>query len=253
MSELVLTGPLIGALALASLAGLVSFASPCVLPLVPGFLGFVTAAPGGRQGAGAAVSQPPSRGRLLAGASLFVAGFSAVFITMAVVVSSLGLALQSNQDLLLRLGGIVVLGLGAVMLWQPTGGFAVRWRPAAGLAGAPLLGVVFGLGFTACTGPVLAAILSLSTSLTPSDEVVTRGVALAIAYCIGLGIPFLLIALGFGWVSQASRWLRDRHHIIQRIGGAVLVVFGLLMITGVWTHVVTWIQGQLTSTFTTVI
>lgn len=248
MTDVVLTGPLALALGLAALAGLVSFASPCVLPLVPGFLGYITGAP-----SGGAPDAPAGRGRLLVGAALFVAGFSAVFIVMAVVVSSLGLALRGNQDLLLRLGGVVVLALGMVMIWQPAGGFQPRWRPAAGLAGAPLLGVVFGLGFTACTGPVLAAILSLSTSLTPDDALLARGLALAVAYCVGLGLPFLLIALGLGWVGTASRWLRDRHTVVQRVGGSALVALGLLMLSGLWTQVVTWMQTQLVSTFTTVI
>jgi cytochrome c-type biogenesis protein len=182
VSEVVLSGPLLLALGLAALAGLVSFASPCVLPLVPGFLGYLTGMPSSDDAA------PPGRGRLVAGAALFVTGFSAVFITMGVAVSSLGLALQRHQDLLLRVGGVVVVVLGLVMLWQPTGSWRPRWRPATGLAGAPLLGVVFGLGFSACTGPVLGAILSLSASLPPYDEgVVTRGLVLAVAYCLGLG------------------------------------------------------------------
>lgn len=251
MSEIVLTGPLIFALGVAGLAGLVSFASPCVLPLVPGFVGYVTAAPGARTSAGR--YQPPGRGRLLAGTGLFVAGFSTVFILMAVVVSGVGMTMRSHQDLLLRIGGVVVLVLGAVMVWQPSGGFQPRWRPAAGLAGAPLLGVVFGIGFSACMGPVLAAILTLSTSLTPDQGTLTRGVALAIAYCIGLGVPFLLIALGVGWASRASRWLRDRHLLIQRIGGSLLILLGLLMVSGFWTHAMVWVQRQLISNFTTVI
>lgn len=251
MSEIVLTGPLLLALGVAGLAGLVSFASPCVLPLVPGFVGYVTGTPG-RVGSHGRV-EPPGRGRLLAGAGLFIAGFSLVFILMAVVVSGLGMSMRSNQDLLLRTGGVVVLLLGAVMVWQPSGSFAPRWRPAAGLAGAPMLGVVFGVGFSACMGPVLAAILTLSSSLTPDSSTLGRGVALAIAYCIGLGIPFLLIAFGVGWAGRASRWLRDRHLLIQRVGGIFLLVLGLLMVTGVWTHAMAWVQSRLVSDFTTLI
>lgn len=248
MSEVVLSGPLLLALGLAVLAGTVSFASPCVLPLVPGFLGYLTGMPTGGG------SEPPGRRRLLAGAALFVAGFSAVFITMGVLVSSLGLALQQHQDLLLRVGGVIVLVLGLVMLWQPSGSWQPRWRPATGLAGAPLLGVVFGLGFSACTGPVLGAILSLSASLPPYDgQVVARGVVLAVAYCLGLGLPFLLVAAGLGWVSRASRWLRHRHAAVQRVGGALLVLLGLLMVAGVWEQLTAWVQTRLTSTFTTVI
>lgn len=251
MSEVVLSGPLALAIVVAGLAGLVSFASPCVLPLVPGFVGYVTGAPG--QSAPGQGYQPPGRGRLLAGTGLFIAGFSVVFILMAVVVSGLGMSMRSNQDLLLRIGGVVVLGLGALMVWQPSGGFQPRWRPAAGLAGAPVLGVVFGIGFSACMGPVLAAILTLSTSLTPDNTMITRGVVLAIAYCIGLGIPFLLIAFGVGWAGRASRWIRDRHLLIQRVGGTLLILLGLLMISGLWTHAMVWVQSRLIADFTTVI
>lgn len=250
MSEVVVSGPLLLALGLAALAGLVSFASPCVLPLVPGFLGYIT----GMSPEPAAGGRARGRGRLLAGTGLFVLGFSAVFILMGVAVSGLGLAMQQHQDLLLRIGGVLVLALGAVMVWSPTASWQPRWRPAAGLAGAPLLGVVFGLGFSACTGPVLGAIQTLAASLPPYDEgVVRRGLVLSAAYCIGLGLPFLLIAAGLGWVTRVSRWLRDRHRIVQSVGGVLLIVLGLLMVSGVWEQVTAWIQTRLTSSFTTVI
>lgn len=245
MSELVLSGPLVAALAVAALAGLVSFASPCVLPLVPGFLGYLGGMSPGEERAG--------RSRLLVGAALFVIGFSAVFIAMGVVVSGLALTLQEHQDLLLRIGGAVVIALGMVMVLQPTGSWAPRWRPAAGLVGAPLLGVVFGLGFTACTGPALAAILTLGSSMAPDQATLARGIVLSIAYCLGLGIPFLLVAVGFGWVSRLSRWLRDRHRVVSAVGGVVLVVLGLLMVTGVWDGVTTWVQTRLVNGFQTVL
>lgn len=259
MSELVLSGPLLLAAATAALAGLVSFASPCVLPLVPGFLGYLggmtpgaarEAAPAGR---GASGRGSPGRGRLLLGALLFVLGFTVVFLAMSVVISGLGLALVEHQGTLLRIGGVVVAALGLVMILQPGASWQVRWRPAAGLAGAPLLGVVFGLGFTACTGPALAAIQTLGTSILPGDDQVGRALVLGTAYSLGLGLPFLLVAAGLGWVSRASRWLRDHYLLIQRVGGAILVLLGLLMVSGVWESATAWIQSRLVSGFETVL
>lgn len=244
MSELVLSGPLLGAVLVAALAGLVSFASPCVLPLVPGFLGYV----GGMTSAGTS-----SRRRLVAGALLFVLGFTVVFLLMSVVISGVGLALTEHQGPLLRVAGGVVLALGLVMLLQPTGQWRVGWRPAAGLAGAPLLGVAFGLGFSACTGPALAAIQTLGTSILPGEDHLWRALVLGTAYSLGLGVPFVLVAAGLGWVSRASRWLRDHYLLVQRVGGALLVVLGLLMLLGVWAEATAWVQTRLTSNFTTVI
>jgi cytochrome c-type biogenesis protein len=246
VSELVLSGPLLGAVLVAALAGLVSFASPCVLPLVPGFLGYV----GGMTSAG---DSDRSRRRLVLGALLFVLGFTVVFLAMSVVISSIGLALTEHQGLLLRMAGAVVLALGLVMLLQPTGQWRVRWRPAAGIAGAPLLGVAFGLGFSACTGPALAAIQTLGTSILPGDDQVGRALVLGTAYSLGLGVPFVLVAAGLGWVSRASGWLRDHYLLVQRIGGGLLVVLGLLMLLGAWAEATAWVQTRLTSNFTTAI
>lgn len=248
MNEVVLNGPLLGALAVAALAGLISFASPCVLPLVPGFLGYVSgisatsAASTRRRGAS-------GRGLVLGGTALFVTGFSAVFITMSVAISSFSLLLAEHQGLLLRLGGVVVLALGLVMLGAGPTGWQVRWRPATGLLGAPLLGVAFGLGFTACTGPALAAIQTLGASLSPADDAVGRAVLLAVAYCTGLGLPFLLVAAGAGWVSRGSSLLRRHHTTIQRASAVLLIGLGLLMVTGVWEGFTAWVQTQLLGDF----
>ncbi|WP_298890905.1 cytochrome c biogenesis protein CcdA [uncultured Serinicoccus sp.] len=255
MSDLVLTGPLLLAVGVAALAGVVSFASPCVLPLVPGFLGYLGGMTPGRPGedASAAGAAGPARGRLVLGALLFVLGFTAVFLLMSVAISGLGLALVQHQGLLLRVAGAVVLVLGLVMIVQPGASWQLRWRPAAGLAGAPLLGVAFGLGFTACTGPALAAIQTLGTSIVPGEDQVGRAVVLGTAYSLGLGLPFLLVAAGVGWVSRASRWLRDHYLVIQRVGGGLLVVLGLLMLSGVWAGLTAWVQAQLVSGFETVL
>lgn len=244
MNELVLSGPLLLAAVVAALAGLVSFASPCVLPLVPGFLGYV---------GGMTSPTDSSRRRLLLGASLFVLGFTAVFLLMSVVISGLGLALVQHQGTLLRVAGVVVVALGVFMLVQPDVSWQVRWRPAAGLAGAPLLGVAFGLGFSACTGPALVAIQTLGTSILPGDDQVGRALVLGTAYSLGLGVPFLLIAAGLGWVGRASRAVRDHHVLIQRVGGGLLVVLGLLMVSGVWAGLTAWIQASLVSGFETVL
>jgi cytochrome c-type biogenesis protein len=243
VSDVVLSGPLLVAMALAAAAGLVSFASPCVLPLVPGFLGYVSGM--------APSTGTKGRVRLLVGTALFVAGFSVVFLTMSVVVSSMGLLLTQHQDLLLRLGGVVVLALGVFMFGAAGSGWQPRWRPAAGLLGAPVLGVVFGLGFTACTGPSLAAIQALGATLGPSEGVSARALWLGGAYCAGLGLPFLAIAGGLGWVQGASARLRRHHRAIQRGSALVLIVLGLLMVTGLWAMLTAWIQTQLVASFET--
>ena len=256
MNELVLSGPLLLAAAVAALAGLVSFASPCVLPLVPGFLGYVGGmAPTGarRTPASGAGHAPTGRGRLMLGATLFVLGFTGVFLAMSVVISGVGLALTRHQGLLLQIAGAVVILLGLVMMLQPTAGWQVRWRPAAGLAGAPLLGVAFGLGFTACTGPALVAIQTLGTSIIPGQDQVGRALLLGTAYSLGLGLPFLLMAAGLGWVSRASRWVRDHYLVIQRVGGGLLILLGLLMVTGVWAEATAWVQTRFVSGFETVL
>ncbi len=244
MSEVVLNGPLLAALALAAAAGLVSFASPCVLPLVPGFLGYIT-------GMTPENEQEAARSTMLIGATLFVLGFSVVFIVMGVVVSSVGLLLREYQELLLQVGGVIVLALGIFMVGATGSGWQPRWRPTAGLLGAPALGVVFGLGFTACTGPSLAAIQTLGASLAPQDGASTRAVLLASAYSFGLGVPFVAIAGGAGWASVASRRLKRYHTLIQRTSGVLLIFLGVLLISGLWGGLTAWVQTQWVSSFET--
>ena len=240
-----------GALPLAILvalaAGFVSFASPCVLPLVPGFLGYVT-------GLSGVTLEERSRGRLMLGALLFVLGFSVVFIAVAVTASTAGTLLKEHQSLLMRLGGVIVilmalvfLGGGRMPMMRP------GWKPAAGLAGAPLLGMVFGLGWAPCTGPTFGAIIAMSTALSGDQQVMARGIALAIAYSVGLGLPFLLIAGGYSRAGRASGRVREHYRSIQIAGGVLLLVVGLLLVTGLWEIVTTSVQSSLVDQFRTVL
>jgi cytochrome c-type biogenesis protein len=232
-------GSLLLALPLALAAGLVSFLSPCVLPLVPGFLSYVT----GMTGVDLADRH---RGRLVAGALLFVAGFSVVFVSAGVLVGGFGAFLIDQRRLLQQiLGGLtVVLGLafmGAVPWFQRD--LRVHRRPALGLLGAPMLGVMFGLGWSPCVGPTLGAVYALSLD----EGSATRGGVLAVAYCVGLGLPFVIVALAFRRAMGALGWVK-RHYIwIMRFGGAMLVTIGLLLVTGVWNDLTVqmqiWVNG----------
>lgn len=249
LQDTIASGFLPWAMALAFAGGVVSFASPCVLPLVPGFLGYVTGL-GGVQAQDRSVGRP----RLVLASLLFVLGFTVVFLGLSVVVSGVSIALADDRGLLLRAGGLVVLAMGAVMTFGLGGReWKVRWRPAAGLAGAPLLGAAFGLGFSACIGPVLGAILTLSSSLSGSGDAIARGGVLAAAYRLGLGLPFVLLAAGISRAATALGWMRDHHGVISAAGGVVLMVLGLLMLAGVWDRVMVWFQTEWISSFRPVI
>ncbi len=243
----VASGALPLALAVAVLAGVVSFASPCVLPLVPGFLGYVT-------GLGDVPLPQRRRRRTVLGALLFVLGFSSVFVATVSAASAVGAVLREQQSLLLRLGGALVVLLALVLLGLgPQREVKLSWKPAAGLAGAPLLGVVFGLGWGPCTGPTLGAILALAAPLGAETGSVARGALLGLAYCLGLGLPFLLAAAGLERAGRASAWLRRHQREVQRFGGTVLLTVGTLMVTGVWEVLLTWVQTALVSGFETAI
>ncbi|HST72245.1 MAG TPA: cytochrome c biogenesis protein CcdA [Kocuria rosea] len=238
-AEIVLDGSLLAALPVALLAGLVSFASPCVLPLVPGYLGYVTGLTG-------ADLQEQRRGRVVGGILLFVLGFSAVFLLMSVLLAQLGAYgwFLGQGWITVALGGLVVL-MGIVFL----GGFSffqrdrkIERRPPPGLWGAPLLGVTFGLGWAPCIGPTFAAVQAL---VYVDGASTGKAAVLTVAYCLGLGVPFLLLALALRRGMGSLGFFRRHRLAIQRAGGGLLVLVGLLMMTGAWTAFVSWVQAEL--------
>jgi cytochrome c-type biogenesis protein len=257
-SGLVADGPLLVAAAVAALVGLISFASPCVLPLVPGYLSYVAglvgtgdAAEPDRAGAGAtstAVRTAVSpRTRMVLGSLLFVLGFTAVFVAFGTAFGGLGRLLLEHADVLNRVFGVITILVGLGFLgWLPLLQRTKRIsaRPAAGLAGAPLLGIVFGLGWTPCLGPTLSAVYSLAFS----EATATRGALLGLAYCLGLGIPFVLVALGARWAMGATAFLRRHARTVTRVGGVVLVLVGLMLVTGAWTELMGWLRSWLAAT-----
>jgi cytochrome c-type biogenesis protein len=222
--EAVVSGGLWLALPIALAAGLLSFLSPCVLPLVPGYLGYVS---------GVVSGADRNRRRMVLGASLFVAGFSVVFLAIVVLAGTAGVFFLQYEGLLTRIGGAILIVLGLVFIGQVT--FLQRtvklsWRPRTGLLGAPLLGIVFAIGWTPCTGPTLAAVSALAVDLGDPG----RALLVGLFYCLGLGIPFVLVALGFGWVGSSISWVKRHIRAINIAGGVLLIVIGVLMVSGLW-------------------
>jgi len=250
LTEIAAAGPVLAAFGVCVLAGLVSFASPCVVPLVPGYLSYLAAVVG--------VEEQPSRVavrtarlRVAGAAALFVAGFTAVFVLGTVAVLGMTTSLITNQLLLQRIGGVITIVMGLAFVGLiPALQREARFTPrqVSTIAGAPLLGAVFGLGWTPCLGPTLTGVIAVASATDGAS--VARGVALVIAYCLGLGIPFVLLAFGSARAVQGLGWLRRHTRGIQIFGGVLLILVGAALVTGLWNDFVSWVRDAFVSDVT---
>ena len=235
------SGSLVAAAAVSLLVGVVGFLSPCVLPLVPGYLSYVAGLAGAD---GGAVKQR----RMVGGALLFVLGFTAVFVAGGALFGTLGSSIAQHHVVLQRVFGLITIVMGLVFIGKipfMQREFKVHRLPRSGLLGAPLLGVTFGLAWTPCLAPTFAAVYQLATI----QATAARGALLSGAYCLGLGVPFVLVAMGLGWVTGGLKVLRRHARVISQLGGALLILFGLLMLTGTWDHWMNTLNSRFASSF----
>ncbi|WTL28805.1 cytochrome c biogenesis protein CcdA [Streptomyces sp. NBC_01498] len=240
LSGTITDGALLAALPIALLGGLVSFFSPCVLPLVPGYLSYVTGI-SGTDLAGA------RRGRMVAGAVLFILGFTAVFVSTGAFFGYIGGNLQDDRGLISRILGVLMIAMGlffmGLMPWLTQREFRIHRRPVTGLAGAPLLGALFGVGWAPCIGPTFSAVNMLAFDQATAG----RGAILTVAYCFGLGVPFVIAAVAFRKALGLFGWIKRHYVWVMRTGGVMMIVTGLLLVTGVWDGIMqnmqTWTNG----------
>jgi cytochrome c-type biogenesis protein len=245
-AETAVGGSMALALPVALLAGLVAFFSPCVVPLLPGYLSYATGL-----GAAEVVEGSPHRGRVLAGTSLFVLGFAVIFVITGVVAGAVGQLLAEYRDVITRILGVVIIALGLIFAGVlPIGQRDLRIHriPAVGIAAAPLVGVVFALGWTPCLSPTLGVVVNLGFS----EGTAVRGGLLGFVYALGLGIPFVIAGLAFTKMTRAIGFLRKRQQLIMRIGGVLMIIVGLLLVTGTWNRM-TAVLRQWAASFETVI
>ncbi|MER7179077.1 cytochrome c biogenesis protein CcdA [Streptomyces hyaluromycini] len=235
-NQTVLNGALLVALPIALLGGLVSFFSPCVLPLVPGYLSYVT----GVAGTDLADAR---RGRMATGAALFVLGFTAVFVSGGALFGYFGSTLLEHSSGFSKVLGVLMIAMGVffmgLMPWFTQREFRFHRRPVAGLIGAPVLGALFGIGWTPCIGPTLSSVIVLSSQQGSAG----RGAILTVAYCLGLGVPFVLTAVAFRKALGAFGWVKRHYVWVMRIGGTMMIVTGVLLLTGAWDGLVQEMQG----------
>ncbi|MFD3509005.1 cytochrome c biogenesis CcdA family protein [Nocardia sp. NPDC058666] len=251
------SGPLLLALGACLLAGLVSFASPCVVPLVPGYLSYLAGlvgaeAPPATSTAATLTAQRRSAKLRVAGAAgLFVAGFTVVFVLATATVFGVIQTLNVNRELLQRIGGVVTILMGLVFIGLvPALQRDTRMEPRrlTSIVGAPLLGGVFALGWTPCLGPTLSGVMAVSAGTEGTTA--ARGVTLIVAYCLGLGLPFIVLAFGSAGALRGVGWLRRNSRTIQVVGGVLLVAVGIALVTGAWDQFVGWVRDGFVSEVT---